>query len=328
MASRPVSRDATAALEPPLGHTAPNASATGRESREVRESARDVQLFTRRNVQVFFRSLLNTFRLASGPVEALRVLGIFFDAFQWRLQGSPAGRDGTLRLGGVTHVFGFGTGEMLTPQEIYVLGGYDRLPEFVPQRGWVVFDVGANAGVYAVQQARRGAAVYAFEPNPDCYRRLQRSIHLNAVQERVTPMNAALGAAAGAAELHVPGGRTTMGSLRSDGPDLQDGRSVPIQIRTVDGVMRDLGVTRVDLLKIDVEGLEVDVLRGARESLPRVDRVVLEYHSKDLRAAVVDLLGRSGFIVVLDDRMYFEDVGLLFARRVGGESGRSRAATV
>jgi hypothetical protein len=63
---------------------------------------------------------------------------------------------------------------------------YERLADFVTQAGWVVFDVGANAGVYAVQQAAAGAHVYAFEPNPNCYRRLVKSVRLNNLESRVT----------------------------------------------------------------------------------------------------------------------------------------------
>jgi FkbM family methyltransferase len=86
----------------------------------------------------------------------------------------------------------------------------------VPQTGWIVFDVGANAGVYTIQQARRGARVYAFEPNPDCYRRLQKSARLYNLESRVTAANCALGGQAGSTELVIPGPLTMGGSLRPE----------------------------------------------------------------------------------------------------------------
>jgi hypothetical protein len=115
------------------------------------------------------RCLVRTLRLATGPGELASVLGFFFKALAWHFKGSPGeDQDASLRIQGVTHILGLGTGEILTPQEIYWKRCYDRLPDFIPRSGWIVFDVGANTGVWAIQQARRGAHVHAFEPNPDC----------------------------------------------------------------------------------------------------------------------------------------------------------------
>ena len=83
---------------------------------------------------------------------------------------------------------------------------------WVPERYF-----GANSGVYTVQQARRGAHVYAFEPNPDCYRRLHKSVQLNGLDSRVSAADYALGATAAAAELIVPEGGTGLGSLGLNG---------------------------------------------------------------------------------------------------------------
>jgi FkbM family methyltransferase len=302
----------------------------------VRTPARDWQRLSASNARIFLRSLLNTVRLASGPVEMARVLGLFLKVVLWRLRGSSNGqRDETLRLQGVTHVFGLGTGELLTPQEVYWVRGYDRLPDFVPQPGWIVFDVGANAGVYAVQQARRGAHVYAFEPNPDCYRRLQKSVRANNVEHHVMAINYALGATAGSADLLVPEGLTPMGSLRPEWMPRAGGSRVRVEVQTVDRVVRTLGINRIDLLKVDVEGFELDVLQGAHESFPIVDRLIVEYHSMDLGRRVVELLAERGLSTVLDEKMYCEDEnmykgvgrGLLFAERgTGAVSGRSRTA--
>jgi FkbM family methyltransferase len=161
--------------------------------------------------------LLNTLRLATGANEVVSVLRFVFKALIWQLKGSlNAQADETLHLRGVKHVLGLGTGEPFALPEIYWAKSYERLQDFAPQPGWTVFDVGANSGVYTVQQARRGAHVYAFEPNPDCYRRLQKSVRVNNLESRVTAANVALGAAAGSAELLVPGRYTLLGSLRPE----------------------------------------------------------------------------------------------------------------
>jgi FkbM family methyltransferase len=136
----------------------------------------------------------------------------------------------------------------------------------LPQTGWIVFDVGANAGVYTIQQARRGARVYAFEPNPDCYRRLQKSVRLNNLESRVAAANCSLGVAAGSAELLAPGPLTMGGSLRPEWSSDAAAMRLTVELKTVDRVVQALGIDRIDLFKLDVEGFELDVLQGAREN--------------------------------------------------------------
>ena len=311
-----------------------SATESGADERGLREPARDWQRVSATNAMVFVRSLLNTLRLAKGPIETARVLRLFVKVLVWRLTGSTGQQDETLRLRGVTHVFGQGTGELLIPAEVYGSGGYDRLADFVPQPGWIVFDVGANAGVYTVQQARRGAYVYAFEPNPDCCRRLRKSVHLNNLDGRVTATGCALGAAPGSAELRVPEGLTTMGSLRPEWSPGAGASHVPVEVQTLDQVVRSFAIDRIDLLKIDVEGLELDVLQGARESLRIVARLIIEYHSVELGRRVVESLAAQGLTTVLDEKMYQGDEesykgvgrGLLFARRQAGSVDRSGTA--
>jgi FkbM family methyltransferase len=203
----------------------------------------------------------------------------------------------------------------------------------VPRPGWTVLDVGANTGVYAVRQARRGARVYAFEPNPDCYRRLQKAVRANHLESRVTPVNRALGATVGSAELLLPGGITTMGSLRPQWIAGGGRSDIRVEVDTVDRVVSALRIDRVDLLKVDVEGLELDVLQGARGTFALVDRVVVEYHSLDLGRRVMELLAARGLTMVLDAEMYRGDEdtyrgvgrGLLFAARPAGSPRQSGA---
>lgn len=295
--------------------------------------ANDWEQFSLLGVKVVYRGLRDTIRLAKGPGEVVGVIQAFAKAATFKPTGGPPeARDHVLRLNGVTHVLGLRTGEMFTPVEIYQDAVYDKLPDFVTQPGWVVMDVGANAGVFSVQQARRGARVYSFEPNPDCFRRLRKAVAANGVDHLVTASNCALGSRPGTAKLSVPQGVTTMGSIRPEWTPGDGEDDVTVELETVDGAIRRSGIGRVDLLKIDVEGLEIDVLGGAAESLARVDRVVIEYHSMELGRLVHDVLSGHGLVPVLDEPLYrgdenkFKGVGrgVLFASRRPGASGIAR----
>lgn len=80
--------------------------------------------------------------------------------------------------------------------------------------------------------------------------------------------------------------------------------------------MPALAVARIDLVKIDAEGAELDALRGATRTLPLVERVVLEYHSHDLREQVRAFLGARGFAPVLEiGQGPGSELGIMYAVR-------------
>jgi Met-10+ like-protein len=89
-----------------------------------------------------------------------------FDTYTWNTK---------VRLRGARYVVGVRTSEIYVVDEVYGERMYDRLPAYVPRAGWTVVDVGANVGVFTVHAARKGAIVYAFEPNPACFARLRTS---------------------------------------------------------------------------------------------------------------------------------------------------------
>ncbi|MFA6490151.1 MAG: FkbM family methyltransferase [Candidatus Micrarchaeia archaeon] len=136
--------------------------------------------------------------------------------------------------------------------------------------GKVFIDAGANVGAFSLVAARMGARrIYAFEPLFPTYKVLCRNIIANGLSGKVVPINCALGEAAGSGKLSYStscdGGASlvALGSRR---------HAMQVKIRTVDGFMAKRG--RLDFLKIDVEGFEAEVLRGARKTLARFKPVL------------------------------------------------------
>lgn len=129
----------------------------------------------------------------------------------------------------------------------------------------VVVDVGANIGNHAVYFAKIiGARVHAFEPNPAAYVLLRKNLVENGVEGRVRALACALGARAGRGRV-IPGDADNLGSARVEASLSSDGDT---EIVTLDECLRD-EPGPVDVLKIDVEGMETDVLAGAHETLSR-----------------------------------------------------------
>lgn len=133
--------------------------------------------------------------------------------------------------------------------------------------GDVVLDIGANIGLYAVHMGRTvgpTGQVFAFEPNPGTFAVLQEHVHLNQVPQ-VRPQPLAVGAEASTAVLQGMGSDDVgKCSLRSDSSATP---VASVQVSTVDDFCREQVLSRVDLIKIDVEGFEPEALMGARGTI-------------------------------------------------------------
>ena len=145
--------------------------------------------------------------------------------------------------------------------------------------GMTFLDAGANEGVYTVFAAHcvghRGA-VWAFEPSQREFNRLQQNLKLNRLKN-VHSFRLALAEHEGQAELAVAEaehlGQNTLGNFAYDGVGVLRKELVPVQV--LDQVVEENGVTRLDVIKLDVEGAEHRLLAGARRTLQRFRPVIL-----------------------------------------------------
>jgi FkbM family methyltransferase len=151
----------------------------------------------------------------------------------------------------------------------------------------VALDIGANIGWYSVLLSRLSAPrsrIYAFEPDVESFVLLQRNLYVNGAAN-VTAVNCALGAEPGTGELrrykHSNNGRHSLLGT-ADGRD-----TLNVRIRTLAGFWQEQALAERPLgfMKIDVEGFEYFVLRGAGALLARCAQLILEYSPEGLRCA-------------------------------------------
>lgn len=168
----------------------------------------------------------------------------------------------------------------------------------------VVFDVGANIGVYTLAAARcvgSDGQVHAFEPNPRLAELLNRSIAVNGFLYQAMVHELALSNQDGEAVLRLNSGESGRATLREKALPANFLETLTCQTRRADG-MFDADF-RVDVIKIDVEGFEGCVLQGMRDLLVRSEnvRIMIEWYTPMLNAApvnaaqTVDLLRELGF---------------------------------
>jgi FkbM family methyltransferase len=152
------------------------------------------------------------------------------------------------------------------------------------QAGSTVVDVGANWGYFtlmAAQLAGPSGRVLALEPDPRLFDLLQRNLSLNgSTQAEALPWAAGADRATRTLEGYADGAANRgVSRIRADGPG-SGGTTFAVTTVPLDVLLDERGVGTVDLIKIDVEGFEVDVLDGMAAGLARqrYRRLVIELH--------------------------------------------------
>ncbi|HBG73896.1 MAG: hypothetical protein A2X25_03225 [Chloroflexi bacterium GWB2_49_20] len=120
-------------------------------------------------------------------------------------------------------------------------------------------DIGANAGAYTILASGAiGCRSISFEPVPSVNHRLMMNVLINDITDKVNCMNYAIGAEEG--EISITSNLDTMNHISSD----TNKNCIPVKIFPLDRLMKD---ELPNFLKIDVEGFEMNVLRGGVETL-------------------------------------------------------------
>lgn len=176
---------------------------------------------------------------------------------------------------------------------IFLKKNYEPEPAFLPANCRVIFDCGANIGIYTLRAAAGGTdRVFSIEPNSLVFNRLERNIETNNITN-ITAINTGIGSAGGKARLYW-GTSTLGGSIIPDGG--QDRKSaIDVEIRTLDDIIDEYNIDSIDVMKMDVEKNEYEALLGADKTLNITKRLILEFHSDDLKNRCESLLISRGF---------------------------------
>jgi len=171
---------------------------------------------------------------------------------------------------------------------------YEVTPDFVSRPGDVCVDVGANIGCFSLYcaQTNKSGQIIAVEPDPETFSCLIENLRMNHA-DNVIPLRAAISNKSENITLNVGPGSNMARVSKSNS-------SVPFaQINvpgyTLDDLVKSNNLGKIDLLKIDVEGHEVECLKGARNALRLTQRIVLEFHSEQIKQLVIQILSDAGF---------------------------------
>jgi FkbM family methyltransferase len=158
-------------------------------------------------------------------------------------------------------------------RQVYEQHELDYLADHL-DKGDVCIDVGANQGIYTLLMAHtvgNNGRVIAFEPAEYQYKRLAENLALNNLKN-VTPIKAALGSCAGTATLYHDkndGG----GALKVPGNPA--GSCEQVTVTTLDEFCARQYIKHIDFIKVDVEGAELEFLKGAEQSILKSRPIIL-----------------------------------------------------
>jgi FkbM family methyltransferase len=205
---------------------------------------------------------------------------------------------------------------VMTPQLVVYRQWEAQLSALLPRLcppGSVFVDVGANFGYFTCLLAARlgrapGSRVIAIEPNPDLLRLLHANVGINwsGAPVRIEPV--AVAETPGEMVLTIPDDRSANGTLAPIAAEGRTLRTHRVAVTRLDDLLRD--EPRVDLIKIDVEGFEPAVLRGAPETLARDGlRLVIEWSVPQLREAGFDPMETPLLLEAAGYRLFEAEAG-------------------
>jgi FkbM family methyltransferase len=192
-----------------------------------------------------------------------------FDRFTYTVRHGLI--SGMKRTGGLGWIPAWLSRSVQTKEEIFWRG--------LPLSGLVIYDVGAFHGILTLFFASRGARVIAYEPNEVNYHRLIENIGLNKLTN-VQVRKLGVGSLPGAATLHYDPQMAGGGTLS---PNATAAVSERVDVTTLDRDIAAASLPPPDLIKIDIEGWELEALQGARATLDaHHPGLLLEMHGETM----------------------------------------------
>jgi FkbM family methyltransferase len=192
-------------------------------------------------------------------------------------------------------------------QQIYFLGCFDPVGiRFIKNQlyeGEIFVDIGANVGLYSLVASRlvgKSGKVIAFEPASKSFLRLLKNISLNGITN-IIPERLAVIDKSTRADLYISGSQN-MGMSSIYHHDSETGISEKVEAISLDDYIEKKGISRISLIKIDIEGSEFLALKGMQKVLTIIrPKILVELKEETLKNSgytekdVISFLEKAGY---------------------------------
>ena len=181
----------------------------------------------------------------------------------------------------------------------------------------IIIDIGGHIGSFSIMASRKAlqGKIFTFEAFEETFQQLQKNLAENRAHN-VRAFHLAVSDAVGRQTLFVNRLNQAQNSLYAD-----SGEEHIIETTTLKKIFADNEIERCNLMKVDCEGAEYDIFFSASEALPKIDRIILEYHEPSAAqiakgyspAALERLLVDNGFTVRTLVNTHYR--GVMYAER-------------
>lgn len=204
-----------------------------------------------------------------------------------------------------------------TYNEIFKENAHFLVPAFSGLDAKVVVDLGANEGFYAlkIKENNSTCKVICVEPNPYAFEILKKNVKTNFLKD-VILINKAIGVNGRmpfeiVKEVTAIGGKS-LSIVPRAWLKKEFIEQIYVETITLEKLCEEYNVDNIDILKIDVEGMELEILKNEKNVLNIVDKIVVERHSKEVGNKIVDFLTKCGFKLVYEEecgvKKYYGDL--------------------
>ena len=200
-------------------------------------------------------------------LTALKHPNIANEYAQWEFQKQVLKRPPTKTIAKRMKIGGFCSFSEYYSVDKYLRNADVSFFESSPSESGAIIDIGANLGVICILLAQRypSAKVYAFEPNPKVVSELQQNVALNDINN-IEVNETAIADTVGHVSFHAePVARATAGIAL-----IEEANTTTVPCDTIDNFVQANGIEKISLMKIDVEGFETLVFRGAKQTLAEI----------------------------------------------------------
>jgi FkbM family methyltransferase len=197
---------------------------------------------------------------------------------------------------------------------------------FIPKEGDTIVDVGAHIGLYTLIAAKRvgpTGKVIAIEPDPENFKILKKNILLNQLSN-VKALRCAVYSTKEKLKLFLPEleeGRTIFNTVMQDRAGTSN-NFLEVEANTLDNIMNENNIIqRVNYLKIDVEGAELEVLKGAINtlSLNKDLTLLIEVHGESNYKPILEIFKEYNFEVIYENKHYPGNDRHIIAKKIPHE---------
>jgi FkbM family methyltransferase len=160
--------------------------------------------------------------------------------------------------------------DFLSPSDILLSELYTR-----SSKDEVIYDIGAYHGSYTLTLAAKGCFIYAFEPNPNSFNKLQTNVNINGFKN-IKTYDIGLSDSKNFLQFYISSnaGRSSFHQYNAiyDGNKIVDTKL--IEVETIDNLVKENKINPPHHIKIDVEGHELKVLRGGEETIANYKPII------------------------------------------------------